>query len=117
MLPCKLQCVIKLFRRRFRNNIGRRVKVKKEHVIRFLLDPQLKKSDLINDYLRELTIDGSASTILSYIIKWFNTVEPFENVPLSLIREWRAYQESYIDFETIVPGQAQENESLPDTMN
>ena len=38
---------IKLFRKRFRDNFDKRIEVKKEHVIAFLLDPQAKNSRLI----------------------------------------------------------------------
>lgn len=52
------------FRRQFRLNIDRRVEVKKEHVVAFLLDPQGGESPILDEYLRRFTDDGKASTLL-----------------------------------------------------
>ena len=54
------------FRTRFRANVDRRIEVKKQHVIGFLLDPQTKHSPLLDNYLERFTDDGQAST-LSYV--------------------------------------------------
>ena len=52
------------FRTRFRANVDRRIEVKKQHVIGFLLDPQTKHSPLLDSYLERFTDDGQASTLL-----------------------------------------------------